>query len=222
LLEIEYAMHPLHIPSSPNENAPPPASPLKNTIMKLFLQKAWKHILIWGIFSVLFGVIAFVWPAITLTSLVWVFAFTIIAQGIALAVGTWNYRKEDNNWWILFLLGLVNILAGVISIIYPGMTALVLAMLIGAGALVTGLLQVIFAIRLRKEIQNEGWLILGGVISIAFGLLLLIRPGEGALALLWILAVYAFVFGAMMIALALRTRKWIQRTDERISTQEAR
>jgi len=185
--------------------------------MKVFLQKAWKHILVWGIFSVLFGVMAFLWPAITLTSLVWIFAITIISQGIALAVGTWNYRKDDKGWWILFLLGLVNILVGVICIVYPGITALVLVMFIGAGALVTGLLQVIFAIRLRKEIQNEGWLILGGVISIAFGLLLLVRPGEGALALLWILAIYAIVFGAIMIALALRTRKWIQRTEARIA-----
>lgn len=185
--------------------------------MKSFLQKAWKHILIWGILSILFGVLTFAWPGITLTSLVWLFAISVIAQGISLAGGAWSFRKEDKNWWLLFLLGLVNIIVGIICIVYPGMTALVLVIFMGAAALVTGILQVVFAIRLRKEIQNEGWLILGGFISIVFGLLLLVRPGEGAIALLWILALYAIVFGIILIALALKARKWIQRTEARIA-----
>ncbi len=192
--------------------------------MKIFLQKTWKYILAWGILSVLFGVIAFAWPAITLTSLVWLFAFSVIAQGIALVMGSWSNRKEDKNWWILLLLvllGFVNVIVGLISIIYPGITALALVMLIGASSLVTGLLQVIFAIRLRKEITNEGWLILGGVLSVVFGLWLLIRPGEGALALLWVLALYAIVFGIIMITLALKAKNWQHCTAETIREHRA-
>lgn len=192
--------------------------------MKIFLQKTWKYILAWGILSVLFGVIAFAWPAITLTSLVWLFAFSVIAQGIALVMGSWSNRKEDKNWWILLLLvllGFVNVIVGLISIIYPGITALALVMLIGASSLVTGLLQVIFAIRLLKEITNEGWLLLGGVLSVVFGLWLLIRPGEGALALLWVLALYAIVFGIIMITLAIKAKNWLHRTAETIREHRA-
>ena len=124
---------------------------------------------------------------------------TFAEQNLAAALG--------RNWWLLLLWGLVGIVVGVMTFIMPGITGLVLLMYIAAWAVITGVLQIVAAIRLRKEIKGEWLMILSGLVSVAFGVLLFLQPGAGALAVAWIIAAYAFIFGVLMVLLAFKVRK---------------
>lgn len=105
------------------------------------------------------------------------------------------------------MVGLLGIAAGIVVFLWPGMSAVVLVLFIGAWAIAHGIFEIIGAIQLRKEIENEWALILGGIISVIFGILVLIAPGAGALALVWWIAIYAIVFGIMLVAFSLRLRR---------------
>jgi uncharacterized membrane protein HdeD (DUF308 family) len=107
--------------------------------------------------------------------------------------------------------GLLGIAAGIVAFIWPGITAFVLLMFIAAWAVVMGVFQIIAAIRLRKEIQNEWLLALSGILSVLFGIIMFVQPGAGALAVIWVIAAYAIVFGALLIWLGLRLKKRTQR-----------
>jgi uncharacterized membrane protein HdeD (DUF308 family) len=141
--------------------------------MKAVLKKIWKHILVWGIVSILFGILSFVWPGLTLSSLVYLFAFSVIGQGIAVISGAWQAKGEDKNWWVVLLLGIVNVIAGVLCLTNPGITAIFFVTLIGVSWLITGMMEIYAAISLRKEITNEGWLALAGLLSVVAGLSLI-------------------------------------------------
>jgi len=184
--------------------------------MKGILKKAWKNILFTGIFSIIFGVLTYAWPGVTVVTLAWLFAFSVIAQGISLAHAGWQGRNDEKNWWLILLLGIINIIAGVVCFTKPGMTAIFLVTLMGISWLFTGILEIYAAIRLRKEIDNEGWLILGGILSVISGLFVIARPGAGALAMTWLIATFAVVFGIFMILLALRAKKWSGKVGDRI------
>jgi len=110
------------------------------------------------------------------------------------------------NWWAVALRGLFAILFGVLTFVWPGITALVLLYLIAAWAIVTGGLEIVAAIRLRKEITDEWALGASGAASVIFGLLLMIFPGAGALTLVWLIGAYALVFGILLLVLAFRLR----------------
>ncbi len=177
--------------------------------MKKLLGKAWQMLLLRGVFALLFGLMAFAWPGLTLVSLIYIFAFYAIADGIATLSGAWQNRKTDNNWGLIFFIGIISLLAGIVTLFYPGLTAVYLMILIGIRALLDGALTVFAAIRLRKEIQGEGWMILGGLISVAFGLWVIFSPGEGALTLIWVIALFAVILGIILILLALKARRWL-------------
>jgi uncharacterized membrane protein HdeD (DUF308 family) len=173
------------------------------------LLKSWWTLAVRGVIAIAFGVLALMLPGITLLSFVALFAAYAIFGGAVWAVGAIQNRKTDDHWWVLLLAGLVSIGAGIIALIHPTLTALVLVLLIGANALVTGVLDIVVAVRLRKKIRGEILLVLSGIASILFGAIVFMYPlGAGALALLWIIAVYAIFIGAMMLALAVRVRAW--------------
>jgi uncharacterized membrane protein HdeD (DUF308 family) len=117
-------------------------------------------------------------------------------------------RDGDKGWWLIVLLGLISIGAGVIAIFYPGITALALVLVMGANALITGVLDIAVAIRLREVVRSERLLVLAGVASIVFGALVLLFPDAGALALVWLISFYAVVTGTLLLALAFRVRAW--------------
>jgi uncharacterized membrane protein HdeD (DUF308 family) len=125
---------------------------------------------------------------------------------LALAAAVMGRGGPIPTWWLV-VVGLLGIAVGILTFVWPGITALVLILFIGAWALVTGIFEIIGAIRLRKEIDDEWMLILSGILSVLFGLGVMILPGAGALALIWVIAIYAIIFGLLMIALALRLRK---------------
>jgi uncharacterized membrane protein HdeD (DUF308 family) len=170
------------------------------------LMRSWWILALRGAIAIVFGVLAVIWPGLTLLGLIALFAAYALLTGIVSVVGAIQNRKNDGNWWMLLTLGLVGIGAGVVAIIHPALTALVLVLVMGANALVTGVLDIVHAIRLRKTIQNEWMLIASGAASIVFGILVFLFPEGGALALVWLVSLYAVVTGALLLALALRVR----------------
>src|SRR6516225_3553914 len=109
-------------------------------------------------------------------------------------------------------MGIVSLLAGILTLFFPGLTAIYLLFFIGFRAIFDGILSLVAAIRLRKEIQNEGLLALSGIISILFGIWVIARPGQGALALIWLISLFAFILGLILIVLALKARAWMKET----------
>lgn len=171
------------------------------------LAKSWWLVLLRGIAAIVFGVLAFGWPGLTLITLVLLYgAFALVDGVLALIAAFTGHPKAVPTWWLV-IIGLLGIAAGVIIFLWPGMTALLLIFFVGAWAVTHGIFEIIGAIRLRKEIDNEWTLILAGAVSVLFGLIVLIAPGAGALGLIWAIAAYSIVFGVLLVGLSLRLRK---------------
>jgi uncharacterized membrane protein HdeD (DUF308 family) len=175
--------------------------------MAVTLSRNWWMFALRGVVAIAFGVLALAWPALTLLGLVALFAAFALLNGAASVVGALQNRSGDEHWWLALLLGLVSLGAGVIAIVSPGLTALVLVLLMAANAIVTGVLDIALAIRLRRAIRGEWVLILAGVVSIVFGVLVFLFPGAGALALVWLISVYAIASGILLLAAAWRLRR---------------
>ncbi len=172
------------------------------------LARNWSLILLRGICAVLFGILAFAWPGVTLLTLVTLYGVYAAMDGIfsigaAIRGGTCAPR-----WW-LALVGVISLGAAIAAFVYPGMTAMLLVMFIGSWAIAHGIFEIIGAIQIRKEIEGEWLLILHGAVSVLFGLVLLFQPGKGALALVWLIAMYAIFAGFLLIILALRLRRYL-------------
>lgn len=175
------------------------------------LSRAWWVFLIRGIAGILFGIGAFLWPGLTIAVLVLMFGAYALVDGIFSIIAGISARNEVERWWWMILVGIAGIITGVLTFLWPGITALVLLYFIAAWAILMGIFQAAAAIRLRKEIEGEWLLIVGGIASVIFGVLLIIRPGAGALASIWIIGSYAIIFGILMVILSFRLRG-IQKT----------
>jgi uncharacterized membrane protein HdeD (DUF308 family) len=169
------------------------------------LAKNWWLLLLRGIAAIIFGILAFAWPGITLLTLVLFYGAFALVDGICAVIAAVTGSVPGSRWW-LAIVGLCGVVAGVLTFAWPGLTAFLLLIFIAVWAIVVGVFEIIGAIRLRKEIDNEWMLILSGVVSVLFGIVLLVRPGPGALALVWMIGIYALVFGILNIAFALRLR----------------
>jgi uncharacterized membrane protein HdeD (DUF308 family) len=165
----------------------------------------WLHILR-GIAAIVFGILAFAWPGITLVTLVLFYGAYVLVDGVLALAAAVMGGNPMPRWW-LALVGIAGIVAGLLTFVYPGITALVLLIFIAAWAIVLGIFEIYGAIRLRKEIEGEWLLILNGAISVLFGLVLLWRPGAGALAVVWIIGAYAILFGIISVMFGLKLRK---------------
>lgn len=172
------------------------------------LAKNWWLLLLRGIAAIVFGILAFAWPGITLLSLVILYGAYALVDGvlsIAAAIGGGGGTATPR-WWLI-VVGLLGIAAGLLTFFWPQITALVLLMFIGAWALIHGVFEIIGAIRLRKEIDNEWMLILSGALSVLFGAAMLVMPGAGALALIWVIGAYSIIFGILFVGFAFRLKK---------------
>ena len=159
----------------------------------------WWVLLIRGILAVLFAIMAFTVPGLTLVTLVLAYGVYAFADGLtALFVG------GSSRSWSLLLAGVLGLLVGICTFILPGITAVALLYLIAAWAIVRGIFEIVTAIELRKEVSGEWLLIIAGLFSIIFGLALIGNPAAGALAVVWIIGAYGFIFGLTMIVLAFR------------------
>ncbi len=170
------------------------------------LAKNWWLLLLRGIAAIIFGVLAFAWPGLTLLTLILFYGAFALVDGVLAIIAAIAGGAPAPRWW-LAIVGVLGIAAGLLTFLMPGLSALVLLFFIAGWAIATGVLQIIGAIQLRKEIDNEWLLILGGVISVLFGVGMMLAPGAGALALVWVIGTYAVIMGVVFVALALRLKK---------------
>jgi uncharacterized membrane protein HdeD (DUF308 family) len=179
----------------------------KEVVMLERLSRYWWLLALRGALAVVFGVLALIWPGITVAALVFLYgAYAIVDGAFSLGAGIMNTRETGGQrWWLIFQ-GVLGIVAGIVAFVWPAITALVLLILIGVWAVFTGVMQIVAAVQLRREIDNEWLLGLGGALSVLFGLIVLFRPGSGALAVVWLIAVYAIAFGVALIGLSFRVR----------------
>jgi uncharacterized membrane protein HdeD (DUF308 family) len=166
--------------------------------------RGWWLLILRGICAVLFGILAFVWPGITLASLVLLFGAYALANGVLAMVMAFKAPKGSPGKGLTVILGLLSIGAAVITILFPGITALSLVFIIAAWAIVTGAFEVAAGVALRKLMSGTWVLVLSGVLSVIFGMLLFLMPAAGALSLVWLIGAYALVFGVLLLASAIR------------------
>jgi len=170
------------------------------------LADGWWLVLLRGIGAILFGLLAFAWPGISLLTLVLLYGAYALSDGVlALGAAITGRGGSVPTWWLV-VIGLLGIAAGIGTFFWPGITALALLFVIAWWSIIRGVVEIVGAIRLRKVIDNEWLLAAGGALSILFGVLLLRNPGEGALAIVWIIAAWAVVFGVITVGLAFRLR----------------
>src|SRR5512142_88099 len=171
--------------------------------VSLVLARAWWAFVLRGLVAIAFGIVAFVFPGIALTTLVLLIAAWMVIEGIS-AIGAAVMDRERRGWWVMLLEGIAALAAGILTVIWPLPTALVLLFLVAAWSILTGLLEVWAAIRLREQIRGELFLAIAGLVSILFGLYLVIIPGDGIVSLLWLVGLFAVLFGLTMLSLGWR------------------
>lgn len=170
------------------------------------ITRNWWMYAIRGLIAIIFGVVAFARPEETLTALVLAFgAFALVDGFFAIFAGI-SMAPMFKRWWAVSLEGLIGVIAGVVILTWPDITAQVLLYMIAAWAIITGIFEIVAAIQIREEIDGEWALALSGVLSIVFGALLIAFPGAGAVSMIWVIATFAIVFGILEIILAFRMR----------------
>lgn len=165
----------------------------------------WWVFVIRGVAAIAFGILAFIWPETTLAVLVFLFGAYVLVDGASLLIAL---VRGDNiarrHAWAVGIMGVLGIVAGVVTFAWPGLTALSLLYLVAFWAIAMGTFQVIAAVVLRRELDGEFWMALGGVVSIVFGALLVVFPGAGLLSLVWLVGIWSLVFGVSSLGLAHR------------------
>jgi uncharacterized membrane protein HdeD (DUF308 family) len=181
------------------------------------LSRNWWALALRGLAAILFGILAFAWPGITLFVLVIFFGAYLLVDGIFAIVAAVRAAGEEARWWLLLIEGILGVVAGLVAFFWPGLTALALLYLVAAWAIVTGIMEIVGAIRLRQEIVGEWALILSGVLSFIFGVLLVVIPARaGLLSLTWLIGIYAIAFGVIMLVLAFRVRGLARSAEGRV------
>jgi uncharacterized membrane protein HdeD (DUF308 family) len=170
------------------------------------LAKWWWTLVVRGVIAIVFGLLAFVAPTFGIAMLVALFAVWALVDGVGSLLAGVRTRGTDRSWWIEILEGVASIAAGVVALLLPGFAAEILVLLIAVWAIVTGVIEIGLAIRLRRVLEGEVWLALAGVASILFGGLILLFPAAGALSLVWLIGSFAIAFGAFLIMLGWRLR----------------
>lgn len=177
------------------------------------LARNWRFIVLRGLAGLVFGLLVLFSPAIGLAALIVLFGAYALVDGVFAMVSAIVHRRDERGWGALLLGGAVGVAIGIFTILMPNVTALVLLYLIAAWAVVTGVVEIAAAVRLRKVITGEWALMAAGLLSVVVGVVLSLFPGAGALAVtLWIGA-YAFVLGLMLVALGVRLRGWLRRHE---------
>jgi len=172
--------------------------------------RTWWAVGLRGLVSVVFGVLALIWPQIAVEALVLLVSVYVLIDGIFILISALNGRKEHRRWWVVLIEGIASIALGIIAIVWLGLTALTLVLLIAGWAIATGILEIAGAILLREELTGEWLLAISGVLSLILGVLLAAQPRAGALAVVWLIGTYAILFGVALIVLAFRLRGWFK------------
>ena len=161
-----------------------------------------------GAAAIVFGILAFIWPLPTILSLALLWGAYVLVDGIfALWAGIAGKGSGPGQRWWLILVGLAGIAVGTVTLFYPRLTAWILLLFIACWAILSGAMQILGAIALRREIEGEWFLILCGFLSVAVGVGLLAWPVTGAVAMVWLVAAFAVLAGCLYIPLSLRLRQ---------------
>jgi uncharacterized membrane protein HdeD (DUF308 family) len=172
------------------------------------LARNWWVFAVRGVAAIIFGILAFAWPGITLVVLVALFAAYAIVDGVMSLVALIRGEPEARRHaWAVGIMGVLGIVAGIAAFVWPGVTALALLYIVAFWAIAIGVMQIVAAIRLRKEIQGELWMAIGGALLILWGIFLIAFPGTGLLSLVWLVAIMSMAFGASSLILAWQLRK---------------
>ncbi len=182
--------------------------------MALSLARNWWALALRGAAAIVFGIIALFWPPAAVAALVAVFGAYALVDGILNLVAAVRAGRSGQRWGALVFEGIVSVLVGILTLFFPAVTALALVLFVAAWSLVTGVAEVVAAIKLRKVIEGEWLLALSGILSVAFGVLLFISPLFGAIAIAIWIGAYSVVFGALLVGLALRLRSWASRQQQ--------
>jgi uncharacterized membrane protein HdeD (DUF308 family) len=175
------------------------------------LHRGWWLLLLRGLVAIAFGVLTWFQPGISAAALVLLFGAYAFADGVLSAWTAIAGRADHQYWWLLLLRGVLGIGVGILAFVEPGVVVLALLVYMAIWAIATGLIEIVTAIRLRSEIEGEWLLIFSGVVSVLFGVVLLARPGQSVLALLWLIATFAVVFGVVLVILAFKARGFARR-----------
>ena len=181
-------------------------------MIEIIIQKWWVFLLR-GLAAILFGVLALIWPQITLLTLVVLFGAFVLFDGIFSVIAGVTSRKENYYWWTLLFTGLLEIAIGLLTLLWPNVTGIILLYLIASWAVIVGILDIILAIQIRREIKNEWMLIIDGVFSVVIGFLLFIFPAASAVALAWLIGLFAILLGIVFIILAFRLRGLVRELE---------
>jgi uncharacterized membrane protein HdeD (DUF308 family) len=175
---------------------------------RVILAKNWWAVLIRGIVAILLGIFTLVMPGITLVALVFLFGGYALVDGVASIAGAVRAAEAHERWGALLFAGLTGIAAALVTVMWPAITALALVYIIAAWALLTGIFQIAAAMRLRQYVSGEWLLVLTGIVSILFGVLIIMAPLAGALVIAFWLGAYAMIAGVLLVGLAFRLRSW--------------
>ncbi len=179
------------------------------------LARNWWLLAIRGVAGIVFGIGAFVWPGITFAALVLLFGAYVLIDGVFAVAAGIGMRRTMDRWWLVVLEGIAGIILGVLTFVSPNITGLVLISFIAAWSIITGVLEIAMALRMRALIENEWLLIASGILSVIFGALLIVFPAAGALSLVWLVGFYALLFGVLMLLFSFRLRGTHNATSSR-------
>lgn len=178
-----------------------------DTARTIGLARWWWTFILRGVVAIGFGVLAFVAPAFGIALLVGLFAAWAIIDGVNNLLTGIRTREQDRSWWLEIAEGVIGVAAGIVALVVPGFAAEVLVLLIGAWAILTGVVEIVLAVRLRRVIEGEAWMALAGVASILFGVVIILFPAAGALSIVWLIGSFAIAFGAFLVLLGWRLRR---------------
>lgn len=179
------------------------------------LFKNWWAIALRGALAVLFGILALANPGVVAATLLMWLAVFLIIDGVLGLIGVFASWKQREDKWLFVLEGALSLVLGFLILRNPGATMVFAVMYLGIWAVFSGALRIAMAIQLRKEMEGEGWLILGGALTILFGFLIIAQPGIAVATLMYMLGIFAILLGGVLIALGFKVRKVGKRLKEK-------
>lgn len=196
-------------PTSSESGLSPSMEQRAVAVLLVDLRQAWPMLLVRAVLAVALGLVALIWPGITLVILAWAFGIYAAIDGITQIIDGIR-RRTQRRWWLSLLLGLLGLVAGAVALVWPDMTAIVLAILVGAWAVVTGVGEVFAAVRQLRSERRGGLLLLAGVLSVVAGVLILVWPVPGAIVLALLIGWFSMLYGIVLAVLAMQLRSAAQ------------